>query len=492
MNMKSLKLPMIAALMLAALSSLALATGDGWQLRELPDGHRYRSAMLGMELGDLTEVDALEIRLAEKGVEQDGSPQLHSIILVGNTTGLSRVPPEEALSACWADGLPAFKSRGRTVIDNRTRELNCLLSGLEVGQDYRVSLHPVASGLLRESAAAVWLRTDVPDVLAAPPDSRPVAYALGGIVSASLLLLAYLNWRDRRRRQTSNPWAHAYLIPALIGLAALTIYPICYGIWLAFTDADQRYLGAEQFIGIQNFIDVWSTPGVLRVLGFTLAWTLGNVVFHISLGLPIALTLNHRRMRGKSVYRSILILPWAIPAYISVLAWGGMFQVDGLINSIFGTEVDFLAGSLSARVSVIAVNVWLGVPFMVVMLLGALQAVPQDMYEAASLEGVPPRRQFTQLTFPAIKNTVVTLSLLDFIWSFNMFNTIYLLTRGNPYVAFGEPGATDILVTYIYTLAFEQGHYGIAAAWSVIIFVALMVFSYGYIKQTRVLEGRTA
>ena len=134
-------------------------------------------------------------------------------------------------------------------------------------------------------------------------------------------------------------------------------------------------------------------------------------------------------------------------------------------------------------------NIWLGIPFMMVMLVSAMQSIPRDMYAAAELDGVSRFRQFVSLTLPALKNAIVPLMLLDFIWSFNMFNTIYLLTRGSPFIAFGEPGATDILVTYIFEVAFESGHYGIAAAWSVAIFLGLVAFSFAYAKQTRVIDG---
>ena len=111
------------------------------------------------------------------------------------------------------------------------------------------------------------------------------------------------------------------------------------------------------------------------------------------------------------------------------------------------------------------------------------------MFEAAELDGVSKWDQFRHLTLPNLKSTLVPMSLLGFIWSFNMFNTIYLLTRGGPYVGFGEPGATDILVTYVYTLAFDYGHYGIAAAWSVLIFLMLIGFSAFYVSRTRATEA---
>ena len=206
-------------------------------------------------------------------------------------------------------------------------------------------------------------------------------------------------------------------------------------------------------------------------------------------GLILASLLASNQLAGTRVYRSLLLLPWAVPAYISVLAWSGMLQVDGLINLLLGTRFDFLVDPTAARLSVILVNIWLGIPFMMVMLVSAMQSIPRDMYAAAELDGVSRFRQFVSLTLPALKNAIVPLMLLDFIWSFNMFNTIYLLTRGSPFIAFGEPGATDILVTYIFEVAFESGHYGIAAAWSVAIFLGLVAFSFAYAKQTRVIDG---
>jgi len=203
----------------------------------------------------------------------------------------------------------------------------------------------------------------------------------------------------------------------------------------------------------------------------------------------LALALNKPGLRGKNIYRTILLLPWAIPGYISVLAWNGMLQADGLINGLLGTHVDFLGGALSARVLVILVNIWLGIPFMMASFSGALQALSKDMFEAAEVDGVSKWDQLVHLTLPSLKSTMVPVSLLGFIWSFNSFNTIYLLTRGLPYVGFGEPGATDILITYVFNVAFKYGYYGVAAAWSVIIFLMLMAFSWIYVKKTRATEA---
>ena len=222
---------------------------------------------------------------------------------------------------------------------------------------------------------------------------------------------------------------------------------------------------------------------------FTLVWTLANVTAHIGLGLFLALVLQSGAVRGTTAYRTVLLLPWAIPSYISVLVWKGMFQPEGLVNDLLGTNIHFLADPTGAQIVVIFVNIWLGVPFMMMSLSGALQALPKEMYEATKLDGVGQWDTFRHLTLPNLKSALVPLSLLGFIWTFNMFNVIYLLTDGGPDLYFGEPGQTDILITYVYDVAFRDGAYGVAAAWSVIIFLMLLAFSWSYMKRTNATEA---
>jgi arabinogalactan oligomer/maltooligosaccharide transport system permease protein len=199
--------------------------------------------------------------------------------------------------------------------------------------------------------------------------------------------------------------------------------------------------------------------------------------------------LNDSRLKGRVAYRTIMLLPWAIPSYISVLVWRGMFQPDGLINDLLGTNLNLLADPTGAQIVVILVNIWLGVPFMMMSLSGALQSIPQEMYEAAEVDGIDTWDKFRYLTMPNLKSALVPLSLLGFIWTFNMFNVIYLMTDGGPNLWFGEPGSTDILITYVYDVAFIEGSYGVAAAWSVIIFLMLLTFSWYYMKKTNATEA---
>ena len=357
----------------------------------------------------------------------------------------------------------------------------CSLTGMIPNQEHHITVND-SSGMIYEEYAT----SSVEDILPEGKGTSGILFAIGSIILSLIALLSYGAWKDRKK--TSARGSHFYIAPALLALAVLTFYPVFYGFWLSLTDANVTRLGDESFIGLDNFWEVFVAEGFLKVTLFTLVWTVTNVVAHIAIGLFLAVLLNDERLRGRVGYRTIMLLPWAIPSYISVLIWRGMFLPDGLLNDLLGTDLNLLADPTGAQVIVILVNIWLGVPFMMMSLSGALQAIPREMYEAAEVDGVSNWDQFRHLTLPNLKSALVPLSLLGFIWTFNMFNVIYLMTDGGPNLGYG-PGSTDILITYVYDVAFIDGQYGIAAAWSVVIFAMLLIFSWRYLKQTNATEA---
>jgi len=197
----------------------------------------------------------------------------------------------------------------------------------------------------------------------------------------------------------------------------------------------------------------------------------------------LALVLNDPNLRGKTIYRSLLIIPWAIPAFISVLVWkNGFFnETYGIINKFIisqlfgGTPIKWMNDPFWAKVAVLIVNTWLGFPYMMVVTLGALQSIPQDYYEAASIDGASKWQRFWKITFPLLMTTVAPLLVGSFAFNFNNFGNIYLLTGGGPAMPNTNTpaGSTDILISYTYKLAFEGGRgqdFGFASAISIIIF----------------------
>jgi arabinogalactan oligomer / maltooligosaccharide transport system permease protein len=189
--------------------------------------------------------------------------------------------------------------------------------------------------------------------------------------------------------------------------------------------------------------------------------------------MGLAVLLN-QRFRGRTAYRIILMLPWAVPAFISAVSWRYIFNGEyGVLNQfleIFGIQgPNWLSDPFWAYVAPIIVNVWLGVPFMMVALLGGMQSIPQDLYEAARVDGANRRDTFWNVTVPQLKSVSVAVTMLGIIWTFNLFVVIFLTTGGGP------GGRTDILVTESFNL-FTAGQYAQAATYSVLILSLLLVF----------------
>jgi len=287
-----------------------------------------------------------------------------------------------------------------------------------------------------------------------------------------------------------NTWiAYVFLAPALAVLALLVFYPLVQGISYSFTDMSQYNMGSKfappsyEFIGFKNYTDLFASifqpESVFRdVIVQTLIWTFTNVFFHFTLGLILALLLN-RNIKGKGIYRMLLIVPWAVPSFIAAFSWTWMYnETYGVLNLVLQKlgigAIPWLGDSFWAMFSVILVNVWLGVPFMMITLLGGMQSIPQSLYEAARVDGASAWRQFWTITLPLLKPVAATSTVLGVIWTFNLFNVIFLVTRGGPV------RATEILVTYAYREAFLNWNFGMAATYGVVILSFLLAFTIIY------------
>jgi arabinogalactan oligomer/maltooligosaccharide transport system permease protein len=199
-----------------------------------------------------------------------------------------------------------------------------------------------------------------------------------------------------------------------------------------------------------------------------------NVSLHIALGVGLALLLHRPTVKLRTAARVLLVVPWAVPSYVTALAWRGMFHRQlGAINAIlamFGVEpVSWFAQFSTAFTANVATNVWLGFPFMMVVTLGALTSIPKDLYEAADLDGATGWQKLTRITLPMLAPALLPAVAMGAVWTFNMFNVVFLVSAGEP------DGTTEILVSEAYRWAFTRGHQiGYAAAYSVLIFVILV------------------
>ncbi len=228
-----------------------------------------------------------------------------------------------------------------------------------------------------------------------------------------------------------------------------------------------------------------------RLMRTTIAWTSLNVIFHLIMGMMLALMLNRPGLRLRGLYRAIIILPWAIPQPIIALAWKGEFHYQyGFVNTLLTTigldRVNWLYTPTPAFIAVTFVNIWLGIPFYMVTLLGGLQSIAGEYYEAAEIDGANPWQRFRHVTIPLIRPVAVPIVTLDVIWTFNNFNVIYLITKGEP------NESTNILVTALYNAAFgENGQVqlGFAAAFSLVIFAILFLFASVWVTSSGALKG---
>ncbi|WP_282945652.1 ABC transporter permease subunit [Cellulomonas endometrii] len=252
-------------------------------------------------------------------------------------------------------------------------------------------------------------------------------------------------------------------------------------------------------VGFDNFTamvtDSRMAGPFAQIFVWTFAFAFLSVVTTFALGLFLAITFNEPRVRGRKVYRSLLILPYAFPGFLSALVWRGMLNERfGLINEVLlgGASIPWLSDPWLAKAAVIGVNLWLGFPYMFLICTGALQSIPHDMTEAARIDGAGRWRIFRSLTLPLLMVSVAPLLISSFAFNFNNFSLIYMLTGGGPNFV-GTPyvvGHTDILISMVYSVAFESGvkQYGVASALSIVIFLIVGVISYLGFRRTRTLE----
>lgn len=322
-------------------------------------------------------------------------------------------------------------------------------------------------------------------------------------LGAAVILILQVFWRrsgstvfaDAFAAMPNARYAYLFIAPSVIVMLLLVFYPLLNGILLSFTNATQ--MNATRVIGqrvipatytffanpLENYRAVLETPqyNFWSIFGQTVLWTGLNVLPHILIGLGLALLLN-RKIKGRAVYRVLLILPWAVPSYISAFAWRFLYNGDfgffnNLINSLGGADVPWLSDPGWAMFAVVVANTWLAIPFNMVTMLGGLQSIPGELYEAAVVDGANEWEKFNHITLPLLRPVLMTVTLLGVIWTFNSFNIIFLVSEGGPF------RTTEILSTWAWRLGFGQApQYGIAAAFSVIILVILIVFSTSYMR----------
>lgn len=286
-------------------------------------------------------------------------------------------------------------------------------------------------------------------------------------------LAATTGWDPAARRRA---FLALCVLPAMAVLLCAMVYPLFYNVILSLSDANIYRIRDWRITGFGQYLLVFREPEFWIVFSKTVVWTVVCTFLQVAIGVGLAVVLHQNFIRGRSAWRMLLLLPWALPQYITALTWRGMFHGEsGAVNLFLGRffglpPVDWLNSPIEAFVAAMLVNVWMGFPFMMIVALAGLRGIPSGVYEAALLEGATRWTQFTRLTAPLLRPVMLPATTLGIIWNFNSLNVIWLFSGG------GEPSdSTHILSSYVYKTAFTYYRFGWSAALSVIIFVILFL-----------------
>lgn len=269
------------------------------------------------------------------------------------------------------------------------------------------------------------------------------------------------------------------ILPGFLLIAGIVFYPILNTLWLSLHDVELVQVG--EFTGLGHYITLAQDPLFWRILRQTFSWTLSSVTVKLVLGLSLGMLL-HEKFRGRNLFRTLLLIPWAMPAVAAAVVWRWIYDANfGYLNDllmemgIVAEPVVWLGNARSAFAAAVLTDAWVGLPFMAFVFLAGLQSVDERLYEAAKIDGAGAWARFIHVTIPQISPVILVATLVSAIWTFNSFNIVYVLTGGGPLQA------TEILVTYTYSQAFEQLQFGTAAALATVTFVILLVFSIAYV-----------
>lgn len=315
------------------------------------------------------------------------------------------------------------------------------------------------------------------------------------------LLFYYLNLRDAYRNGqkldeglrvgTIRESYHALLAegypylmssPAFFLLVFSVIFPILFSIALAFTNYDLYHsapANLADWVGLETFKKIF-TVAIWRdtffdVLGWTVIWTLVASTLQVAIGIFLAVVVHQKNLRFKKLWRTILVLPWAVPGFVTILVFGGLFNdsFGAINNSILAffnlSPIPWLTDANWTKLALLMMQGWLGFPYIFIVTTGTLQSIPEDLYEAATIDGASAVQKFRLITLPLILYSMAPIIITQYTFNFNNFNIIYLFNSGGPAVPGSTAGGTDILVSWIYKLTMQNSQYALAAALTILL-----------------------
>jgi len=302
----------------------------------------------------------------------------------------------------------------------------------------------------------------------APPEPTPTPTPTASSPSARRLRLG----------RTLEPFG--FIAPTALLMLVLMIVPIVLVIGYSFMDNVILNKNPD-FVGIENFATVLTDGVFATAIGNTLVFTVVSVIAHLLIGLAFAMLLNSPLISNASraVFRVIYILPWLFTAAVIAVLWRMLLSPNGVVNYLLSTDLEWLSSPALALGTVTFINIWAGYPFFMVSLLAGLQGIPADLYEAATVDGANAVQRFFNVTLPQLRPIIISMTLLDLIWTSQQFALIWLTTGGGPI------NVTEMLSTFTYKLAFSRYEFALASTSAVLILLFSMVLAFFYVRHQR-------
>ena len=311
------------------------------------------------------------------------------------------------------------------------------------------------------------------------------------------------NWFETRMTISEDGFPYVVSLPALLIIVFIVLVPIMTTFLLSFTNMDPQHQSKFTWIGLTNYKMIIMGEGLAGrvfwlILGWTVIWTLAATTLAILIGFVLALLVNNERIKGKKFFRTIYLLPWAVPAFITIMFFSIMLAPRGvlteIINNIVGMKIEIKNDPTLTRIALILMQGWLGSSYIFILTTGVLQAIPADLYEAADMDGATAWDKIRRITVPLVLFQTAPLLVTQYTFNFNNFSAIFLFNGGGPFdpIKYGNlAGSSDILISYIYKLTMDNQYQAIGAAITMFISLGLMLFTFiGFKNSKQFKEGR--
>ena len=290
--------------------------------------------------------------------------------------------------------------------------------------------------------------------------------------------------KKRRSNGRRTREAYGFILPGVLYMLVVVGYPIVYNFILSFKDTSVRNLatGTSKFIGFQNYIELFHNPTFILVLKNTFVFTIGSLIFQFTIGYLLALFF-YKKFTLSGPIRGLMLIPYMMPMAVTGLLGQNLFLNSGLINNLLSkvgiAGPAWLTSTSTAMIAVVIMNCWVGIPFNMLLLISGMSNISEDVYEASAIDGASRMQQFWKITMPLMKDSILAVLMLEFIYTFRAFDLMFIMTAGGPL------NSTDVLGTYSYMLSFTQYQFSKGSAVAIVLFLCLLLIGILYLLLLR-------